>query len=75
LLVALVKPTFELHSGHLADRPEEISAAVAHAKQSMRGNGWEPSGEVASPVAGSRGAIEVLVLAKRGATSAGKVIV
>ncbi len=75
LLVALVKPTFELHSARLADRPEDISAAVAHAKQSMLRNGWEPSGEVASPVAGSRGAIEVLVLAKRGATSAGRFIV
>ena len=74
LLVALVKPTFELHSARLADRPEDISAAVAHAKQSMLRNGWEPSGEVASPVAGSRGAIEVLVLAKRGATSAGRFI-
>ena len=74
LLVALVKPTFELHSGRLADRPEDISAAVAHAKQSMLRNGWEPSGEVASPVAGARGAVEALVLAKRGATSAGTFI-
>lgn len=64
-LVALVKPTFELHSARLADRPDEVSAAVATARQSLRLHGWEPAGQVASPVAGGRGAVEVLLLAKR----------
>ncbi len=64
-LVALVKPTFELQSGRLAGSPEEVSTAVAKARQALLRHGWEPSGEVASPVTGARGAIEVLLLGKR----------
>ncbi len=64
-LVALVKPTFELRSGRLADSPDEVSAAVVRARRALSRHGWEPSGEVASPVTGTRGAVEVLVLARR----------
>lgn len=64
LLVALVKPTFELHSGRLANRPEQVAAAVARADESLRHHGWVPIGQVASPVRGSRGAVEVLLLAR-----------
>jgi len=64
-VVALVKPTFELRSGRLAGSPEQVSIAVAKARQALLRHGWEPSGEVASPLTGAGGAIEVLLLGKR----------
>jgi 23S rRNA (cytidine1920-2'-O)/16S rRNA (cytidine1409-2'-O)-methyltransferase len=64
-LIALVKPTFELQSGKMAAEPDQVSAAVAKAGQALRGAGWGLAGQVASPVLGSRGAVEVLLLARR----------
>lgn len=64
-LVALVKPTFELHRGRLAAEPAQVSVAVHKAVDALRGAGWTPEGQTASPVKGSRGAVEVLLLATR----------
>lgn len=69
LIVTLVKPTFELYSATLAKRPEQVAAAVARARASLRAEGWDLSGEVSSPVTGSRGAVEVLLLARRRSAS------
>jgi 23S rRNA (cytidine1920-2'-O)/16S rRNA (cytidine1409-2'-O)-methyltransferase len=64
-LIALVKPTFELQSGIMAAEPDQVSAAVAKAGHALKGAGWGLAGQVASPVLGSRGAVEVLLLARR----------
>ena len=69
LMVTLVKPTFELHSATLADQPEQVAAAVAIARESLLAEGWGLTGQVSSPVTGSRGAAEVLLLAKRRSTA------
>ncbi len=60
-LIALIKPTFELHTGALADHPQQIAAAVRAAVRALEGHGWRVGGEQPSPIRGSRGAIEVLV--------------
>ncbi|MGH3408751.1 MAG: hypothetical protein ACRDRJ_40590 [Streptosporangiaceae bacterium] len=39
-LIALVKPTFELHAAALADQPEQVSAAVAAAARGLAEHGW-----------------------------------
>jgi 23S rRNA (cytidine1920-2'-O)/16S rRNA (cytidine1409-2'-O)-methyltransferase len=65
-LIALVKPTFELHRGQLAADPGQVASAAAKARRALRDAGWAPAGQVASPIDGSRGAVEVLLLAKRG---------
>jgi 23S rRNA (cytidine1920-2'-O)/16S rRNA (cytidine1409-2'-O)-methyltransferase len=64
-LIALVKPTFELQSGQMAAAPAQVSEAVAKASDALKGAGWGLTGQVASPVLGSRGAVEVLLLATR----------
>lgn len=64
-LIALVKPTFELQSSKMAAEPAQVSAAVTKAGQALESAGWGVAGQVASPVLGSRGAVEVLLLARR----------
>jgi 23S rRNA (cytidine1920-2'-O)/16S rRNA (cytidine1409-2'-O)-methyltransferase len=64
-LIALVKPTFELHQGQLAADGGQVSAAVMKAARALRRAGWAPAGQVSSPVPGARGAVEVLLLARR----------
>jgi 23S rRNA (cytidine1920-2'-O)/16S rRNA (cytidine1409-2'-O)-methyltransferase len=64
-LIALVKPTFELQSGQLAAAPDQVSAAVTKASRALRDARWAPAGQAASPVLGSRGAVEVLLHARR----------
>jgi 23S rRNA (cytidine1920-2'-O)/16S rRNA (cytidine1409-2'-O)-methyltransferase len=64
-LIALVKPTFELHRGQLAAHPGQVATAASKAWRALRDGGWAPAGQVASPIGGSRGAVEVLLLAKR----------
>jgi 23S rRNA (cytidine1920-2'-O)/16S rRNA (cytidine1409-2'-O)-methyltransferase len=64
-LVALIKPTFELHAGQLAAQPQQIVDAANEAEGALRRCGWELAGRTASPVLGSRGAVEVLLHAKR----------
>jgi 23S rRNA (cytidine1920-2'-O)/16S rRNA (cytidine1409-2'-O)-methyltransferase len=64
-LVALVKPTFELHSASLADHPDQIVAAVGIAACALMRHGWRVCGQMPSPIAGARGAIEAFVHAAR----------
>jgi 23S rRNA (cytidine1920-2'-O)/16S rRNA (cytidine1409-2'-O)-methyltransferase len=64
-LIALVKPTFELHAGRLAVQPEQVVAAADAAERSLDEAGWRVAGRAQSPVPGSRGAVEVLIYATR----------
>ncbi len=63
-LIALIKPTFELHSGQLAAQPQQVVDAAHEAEGALRRSGWELAGRTGSPVLGSRGAVEVLLHAK-----------
>jgi 23S rRNA (cytidine1920-2'-O)/16S rRNA (cytidine1409-2'-O)-methyltransferase len=65
-LIALVKPTFELRAATLADRPEQVAAAVAAAARGLEDHGWRLQGQRPSPIPGSRGAVEILVHATSG---------
>lgn len=43
-LIALIKPTFELHAAALAGRPEQVTAAVDAAERALRhhgGRSWD----------------------------------
>ena len=73
VLIALVKPTFELHRGQLAADPGQVASAAWEAA-TPSGMRVPTAGQVASPIDGSRGAVEVLLLAKRGGdpTASGK---
>jgi 23S rRNA (cytidine1920-2'-O)/16S rRNA (cytidine1409-2'-O)-methyltransferase len=64
-LIALIKPTFELHSGQLAAEPQQVVDAADEAEGALRRSGWDLAGRTGSPVLGSRGAVEVLLHAKR----------
>lgn len=71
-VVALVKPTFELHSARLADRPDEVAAAAETAARALEAHGWHVRGCTQSPVRGAKGAVEVFVhatLRSRGCSS------
>jgi len=61
LLVALVKPTYELHSPVLAADPACVEQAVARAVGAMECEGWDVLKKVQAAVKGSRGAVEVFV--------------
>jgi 23S rRNA (cytidine1920-2'-O)/16S rRNA (cytidine1409-2'-O)-methyltransferase len=63
-LVALVKPTYELHSPTLAADPARVEQAVARAQRAMVRHGWEVGPRVRSSVPGARGAVEVFVSAR-----------
>jgi 23S rRNA (cytidine1920-2'-O)/16S rRNA (cytidine1409-2'-O)-methyltransferase len=60
-LLVLVKPTFELHTGHLATGPDEIEQALNRARANLWAQNWIFAGAVNSPIIGSKGAIEVFV--------------
>lgn len=60
-LIALVKPTFELHSARLADRPGQVAAATDAAARALADHGWRVLGQEPSPVLGARGAVEVFM--------------
>jgi 23S rRNA (cytidine1920-2'-O)/16S rRNA (cytidine1409-2'-O)-methyltransferase len=64
-LVALVKPTYELHAGTLAARPDDVADAVAEFKHALVETGWQFIGQAPSPIRGTNGAIETFVLARR----------
>ena len=64
-LIALVKPMFELGLARAPTDTAEVQRAVAAAERGLCEAGWEPAGAIASPVRGSRGAIEALVHARR----------
>jgi 23S rRNA (cytidine1920-2'-O)/16S rRNA (cytidine1409-2'-O)-methyltransferase len=70
-LVALVKPTFELHAAVLASHPQQVAAAVEAAGRALEVHGWRVQGQQPSPVQGARGAVEVLVHARCGTGAQG----
>jgi 23S rRNA (cytidine1920-2'-O)/16S rRNA (cytidine1409-2'-O)-methyltransferase len=65
-LIALVKPTFELHTAALARQPDQVTAAVDAAVHALEGHGWQVLGHQQSPILGAKGAVEVLVHAAFG---------
>jgi 23S rRNA (cytidine1920-2'-O)/16S rRNA (cytidine1409-2'-O)-methyltransferase len=64
-LVALVKPTFELHRGVLVSSATEVAAAVDRAAEGMSSSGWEVRGACPAPRTGRKGAPEVFMYAHR----------
>jgi len=62
-LIALVKPTFELHSGQLADQPAQVAAAAIAVTRALGDHGWRVLAREPSPVLGAKGAVEVFVYA------------
>jgi 23S rRNA (cytidine1920-2'-O)/16S rRNA (cytidine1409-2'-O)-methyltransferase len=63
-LIALIKPTFELHAATLADQPQQVMAAVQTAAQAFADHGWQVLGEQPSPIRGSKGAVEAFLHAR-----------
>jgi 23S rRNA (cytidine1920-2'-O)/16S rRNA (cytidine1409-2'-O)-methyltransferase len=60
-LLALVKPTYELHAATLADDPARVAEAVDAVRKRMSREGWAVQATVPSSIKGSRGAVEVFV--------------
>jgi 23S rRNA (cytidine1920-2'-O)/16S rRNA (cytidine1409-2'-O)-methyltransferase len=60
-LIALIKPTFELHAAALADQPHQVTAATDAAARALEDHGWHVLGQQPSPIPGARGAVEVFV--------------
>ncbi len=65
-LIALIKPTFELHTAALADQSQQVAAAVDAAARALEDHGWQVLGRQQSPILGSKGAVEVLMHATSG---------
>jgi 23S rRNA (cytidine1920-2'-O)/16S rRNA (cytidine1409-2'-O)-methyltransferase len=63
-LIALIKPTFELHAATLVDQPPQVMAAVQAAAQALADHGWQVLGEQPSPILGSKGAVEAFLHAR-----------
>jgi 23S rRNA (cytidine1920-2'-O)/16S rRNA (cytidine1409-2'-O)-methyltransferase len=63
-LIALIKPTFELHAATLADQPQQVMAAVQAAAQALADHRWQVLGEQPSPIQGSKGAVEAFLHAR-----------
>jgi 23S rRNA (cytidine1920-2'-O)/16S rRNA (cytidine1409-2'-O)-methyltransferase len=61
-LVGLVKPKDELA---LAAPPDDPAEAIAHATDGIVAAGWEVVATMASPITGSRGAVEAFLHARR----------
>jgi 23S rRNA (cytidine1920-2'-O)/16S rRNA (cytidine1409-2'-O)-methyltransferase len=59
-LIALIKPTFELHAATLADQPQQVMAAA----QALTDHGWQVLGLQPSPIPGSKGAVEAFLHAR-----------
>ena len=64
-LVALVKPMFELGLASPPDTVELLDTAVRHASLGLTATGWQIIATTPSPVTGRRGAIELLLHARR----------
>ena len=60
-LIALVKPTFELHAATLADQPQQIATATKTAVRALEDHGWRILGQQPSPILGAKGAVETLL--------------
>jgi 23S rRNA (cytidine1920-2'-O)/16S rRNA (cytidine1409-2'-O)-methyltransferase len=65
LLIALVKPQFELGRGTAPTSACELRTATAAAVSGATAAGWIVAGVIESPVRGSRGAVEFLLVATR----------
>lgn len=65
LLIALVKPTFELHRAALAAEPSDLDEAVALVTEALEQWRWKPLTTVPSPIRGSHGALEAFACAAR----------
>ena len=65
-LIALVKPTFELHAATLADQPQQIAAAAKTAARALEDHGWQVLGQQPSPILGVKGAVEIFIHAASG---------
>ena len=60
-LIALIKPTFELHAATLANQPQQVAAAVRAAARALASHDWQVLGQQPSPIRGANGAVEVLM--------------
>lgn len=60
-LIALVKPTFELHAAALVVRPEQVATAADVAARALETHGWRVRGQLRTPIPGAKGAIEVFI--------------
>jgi 23S rRNA (cytidine1920-2'-O)/16S rRNA (cytidine1409-2'-O)-methyltransferase len=60
-VLALVKPTYELHAARLVADEPSVSDAVGAVTRAMTRLGWSVSGTAPCAVVGSRGAVEVFV--------------
>ena len=58
VLLALVKPMFELQLGRLPERADQLDEAVLRATDGIAGAGWTVEEAITSPVTGNQGAIE-----------------
>jgi 23S rRNA (cytidine1920-2'-O)/16S rRNA (cytidine1409-2'-O)-methyltransferase len=65
LLIALVKPMFELRAATAPNDRASLDKALSTASAGVTSSGWEVRGSLDSPVTGSRGAREVLLHAVR----------
>jgi 23S rRNA (cytidine1920-2'-O)/16S rRNA (cytidine1409-2'-O)-methyltransferase len=64
-LVALVKPTFELHRSTVAASDLDLTRAVNRAAQGIARSRWSAVASCAAPVPGRRGAYEAFIHARR----------
>ena len=69
-LIAMVKPTFELHAAALADQPQQVTAAARTAARALGNHGWQILGQQPSPILGAKGAVEILLHAASGLQAA-----
>ena len=65
-LIALVKPTFELHAATLADQPQQVAAAARTAARALEDHRWHVLGQQSSPILGAKGAVEIFIHATSG---------
>jgi 23S rRNA (cytidine1920-2'-O)/16S rRNA (cytidine1409-2'-O)-methyltransferase len=63
--IALVKPQFELGLSAPPSDPERLATAVARAAAGFEARGWSVERAIESPIRGTRGAIELLMHARR----------
>lgn len=67
--LVLVKPTFELRAGTLADSPSSVAGAVGAVEAAFARSGWTTLEAFESGFRGTRGAAEAFVYARRGGGS------
>ena len=64
-LIALVKPTFELHRARVAASPPDVMRAIERAAEGIGRAGWHVIDVCAAPATGQRGAREAFIRAGR----------